>query len=544
MGRDDMKKFFSTKFGKFLRAFLILALLGGAAFGGYSYWLYRQPKFQDVTIELGTTSLGIEQFTTEYAKPGKCRFASDLSAVNIGAVGQYPITLSHGKQQQTVMLTIQDTTAPRASFHSQITRSVGYVPEAMDFVADFSDYSEVSVSFEKEPVLKEDHSDVKIRIVVEDAYGNKTLGESILITGWLKEAVTAELGVPLTKADVLLSMADEALIDQLELDDINSAGVGEYTLLSVTGGKTMECIVTVVDTTAPTLKLKDWHVYPGTAVKAEDFVSSCKDASKDVKLSFVTEPDVDTVGRTTVQVKAVDPYGNETVAEAVLNVSTDIQAPKFGPVKELTVPKHSAPDFLAGITATDNVDEQVTITCDETRVDLTKAGTYYLTYTATDSAGNEATTKRKITVEHDQADTWALVEEIAKTLENDPEKLRDYVRSKIGYTSSWGGDDPVWQGFKTRGGNCYVHALCLDALLQYYGYETQLIWVKDKTHYWLLIHLDGIGWRHIDPTPSSQHGRYSLMTDKQRLATLSGRKWDTTAWPAAEEIVEETEEKK
>jgi len=539
-----MKKFFSTKFGRVFLAFLILALLGGAAFGGYSCWLYTKPKFQDVTIELGTTSLGIEQFTTQYARLSKCRFASDLSEVNIGAVGQYPITLTHGRQQQTVNLTIQDTTAPRASFHSQITRSVGYVPEAMDFVADFSDYSEVTVFFEKEPVLKQDHSDVKVRVVVEDAHGNQTIGESILITGWLKEAVTAELGIPVTKADVLLSMADEALIDQLELDDINNAGVGEYTLLSVTGGKTMECIVTVVDTTAPTLKVKDWHVYPGTAVKPEDFVASCKDASGDVKLSFVQAPDVDTLGRTTVQVKAEDAYGNATVAEAALNVSTDIQPPKFGTVKELTVPKNSDPDFLAGITAADNVDERVSITCDTSKVDMTRAGTYYLTYTATDSAGNEATTKRKIIVEHDQADTWALVEEIAKTLENDPEKLRDYVRSKIGYNSAWGGDDPVWYGFKNRGGNCYVHALCLDALLQYYGYETQLIWVKDKTHYWLLINLEGIGWRHIDPTPSSQHGRFSLMTDKQRLATLSGRKWDTTAWPAAQEPVEETEEKK
>jgi len=298
-----------------------------------------------------------------------------------------------------------------------------------------------------------------------------------------------------------------------------------------------------VDTTAPTLKLRDWHVYPGTGVKAEDFVVSCTDASGDVTVKLLSQPDIHTVGRTTVQVEATDASGNSVVQEAVLNVSTDIQAPKLGAMKELTVPKNSNPDFLAGITATDNVDEHVTITCDAEKVDLTKAGTYYLTYTATDSAGNSATAKRKIIVEHDQADTWALVEEIAKGLENDPEKLRDYVRSKIGYNSAWGGDDPVWYGFKNRGGNCYVHALCLDSLLRYYGYETQLIWVKDKTHYWLLINLEGIGWRHIDPTPSSQHGRYSLMTDKQRLSTLSGRKWDTTAWPAAEEVVEGTEKK-
>lgn len=536
-----MKKFSATKSGRFLAVLVILILLGGAGFGGYAYWLYCQPKFQDVTIELGTTSLGLDQFTTQYAKLSKCRFASDLSGVNIGVVGEYPITLAHGKQTQTVKLTIQDTTAPKVQFRETLTRSVGYVPNAMDFVENFSDYSETTVYFEKEPVLKADHANVKVSIVVEDACGNRTTGESILVTGWLKESVTAELGIPLTKADVLLSLDDEALIDQMELDDINNAGVGEYTLLSVAGGKTMECIVTVVDTTAPTLKLQDWHVFPGTAVSAENFVASCSDASGDVKLTLVGQPDVDTIGRVTVQIKAEDSYGNAAVGEAILNVSNDIQAPKFAAMKELTVPKHSNPDFLAGITATDNVDETVNIICDEEKVDLTKAGTYYLTYTATDSAGNEATAKRKITVEHDQEDTWALVEELAKTLENDPEKLRDYVRGKIGYNSQWGGDDPVWYGFKNRAGNCYVHALCLDSLLRYYGYETQLIWVKDKTHYWLLIHLEGIGWRHIDPTPSEKHGRYSLMTDKQRLSTLDGRKWDTTAWPAAEELPEETE---
>jgi hypothetical protein len=70
-------------------------------------------------------------------------------------------------------------------------------------------------------------------------------------------------------------------------------------------------------------------------------------------------------------------------------------------------------------------------------------------------------------------------------------------------------------------------------LLKYNGYSTQLIWTTCQTHYWLLININGT-WRHIDPTPSSVHSRFSLMTDEQRKSTLSGRDWDRDSWPACE----------
>ena len=111
--------------------------------------------------------------------------------------------------------------------------------------------------------------------------------------------------------------------------------------------------------------------------------------------------------------------------------------------------------------------------------------------------------------------------------------MANYVRSYIRYNHDWGGDDPVWYGFSNRKGNCYVHALCLQRLLTEHGYKTKLIWVTNKTHYWLIVDMGGY-WRHIDATPSTLHSRYPLMTDEQRLETLSGRKWDTSQWPACE----------
>jgi hypothetical protein len=539
-----MKKFFASKTGKILLGCLVVLLLGAAAYGGYEFWLYQQPKFQDVTIELGTTTLDLAQFTTKYARLGRCSFASDLSGIDIGKAGDYPVTLSHGKQQEQVILRIVDTTAPKATFRTEVVKPVGYEPDANDFVENYSDFSAVSVFFAEAPVLDDIHAVQTLTVVVEDAHGNSIRQDCSLNLEWMRTELTMELGGTLTVADLLLAEDQFAeAIDPAQIETINASGVGSYTVVGETDGNRTECLVTLQDTTAPVLKLQDWHVYPGNEAKLEDFLVSWEDISGDVELTMLTQPDVDTIGRQTVQIQAKDASGNVTVAEATLNVSNDRIAPQLHGLAEMSIPKYAKPDFLAGITATDNVDETCEITCDTTVVDVTKAGTYYLTYIATDSSGNETAGKRKITVEHDQEDTWALIEELAKTLEKDPEKLRDYVRGNIGYNSQWGGDDPVWYGLKNRAGNCYVHALCLDSLLQYYGYETQLIWVKDKTHYWLLINLEGIGWRHIDPTPSQLHGRYSLMTDAQRLSTLSGRVWDTTAWPAAEEV-NETEPKK
>ena len=75
--------------------------------------------------------------------------------------------------------------------------------------------------------------------------------------------------------------------------------------------------------------------------------------------------------------------------------------------------------------------------------------------------------------------------------------------------------------------------LCLKAIFDRKGIESRLIWVTNKTHYWLIVKI-GDGWKHIDATPSRLHGKYSLMNDTQRLETLSGRVWDTTQWPACE----------
>ena len=258
--------------------------------------------------------------------------------------------------------------------------------------------------------------------------------------------------------------------------------------------------------------------------------------AKDGKVDFQyddSKVNLSKPGTYTVTYTARDKSGNVATEQRKVTVLADTQAPKFSGLKDITTEKNKQPDYTSGVSAKDNKDGQVSFTYDDSKVDLTKAGTYYVTYTAVDRAGNKQTSRRKVVVNHDQEDTADLVKSIAAGLSSDPEAIRDYVRNSIKYSSDWGKPDPVWFGFKNKKGNCYVHALCLEALLEAKGYETKLIWVTDKSHYWNLIKINGT-WKHIDATPGTRHTKYSLMNDAQRLETLQGRTWDTSKWPACE----------
>lgn len=526
-----MMSFLKSKKGLLCILSALLFLIA-AGLGGYEIWHYQQVKFHDLTIELGTDTVSINDFMTEYARPKKVGFVSDVSVIDLNKVGETELTLSHGRQQETVILKIQDTTAPTAEFTTEAMYPINALPTAKELVSNVEDFSKTEIYFAEEIEIPEDYHDVTVTLVVEDAHGNKTEEDCLLSFQWMWGSYTLELGDELKKEDLLLDPEkDEALIEQTDLDAINESPIGEYTLLSATKSKEQTCSVLVQDTRGPELVLKDVQRFLNKSAKLEDFVVSATDPSGDVELRLVTTLDFGTLGSYPVTIEAEDIHGNITSAEATLFITTDVTPPKISGLDMLSVAKNSTPNYLKGVSAEDKVDGACKVTCDSSGVDLTKAGTYYAVYKAVDKSGNVASARRSIFVIPDDADINALVESIGANLSNDPEALRNYVRDSIGYSSNWGGDAPVWYGFTNKVGNCYVHALCLKALFDLKGIENQLIWVTNKSHYWLIVKIDGI-WLHIDPTPSALHGKYSLMNDAMRYSTLSGRNWDRTQWPA------------
>lgn len=516
--------------GQIIAVVLGIAITAAVVYGQYSGWLYRQPKFHDVTMELGEAMPENGAFLTEYADPGKVRLLTE--EIDLTLVGTQELLFSHDGKQETVKLTIQDTTAPKVEFQNvAVTIRDEVRPE--DLVAKVEELSEYSVTFQA-PSGPAAYGDVTVQVQVTDEHGNVTEGQSVISYRWMKESFTLELGKTLYGSMLLYGGANEEVtVDQTQIDTINASPVGNYGVVSYIGGEANLCIVSVQDTKAPTLVVQDVAIFVDQTAELEDFVVEASDISGDVTLSLAEPLPLGEPGTYTVVIQAKDKSGNVAQAEAELRVMVDTEPPEFLGMYTLNVDKHGEPAYYFGISAVDARDGEVTFTVDTSRVDVDEAGTYYAIYTAQDREGNVATYRRQVVVLHDAEDTAALAASIAAGLSSDVEAIRDYVRDTIWYSYEWGGKDPVWYGFNEHNGNCYVHALCFQILLREKGYETMMIWVEDQSHYWNMVKING-EWKHMDSTPGRLHERYSIMNDETRYETLSGRDWDRTAWPASE----------
>ena len=355
-----MVSFLKSRTGKLVLGAVALVLV---AVIGLTAYHYLTPKFQTVTVELGQP---VEQqmFYTGNTWARRVSLESPARIPQPEAVGQYPITFRHGRQLETVVLTVVDTVAPEATFQN-ITAHIDQVLDPADFVAETRDLSRVQFSFATEPVIPLDFGDATVEVKVSDSSGNFIIGTCSVRFVWLRERVSLEYGQQLQKQDVLLSAdQDDSLIDQAQLDAINASGVGEYTITSTDGGQTYTCIVTVQDTTGPVLQLQDHTIYPGGKANLDSFLVSAEDISGEVTVKLVTELDRKTVGEHTVVVEATDIYGNVTRQEAKLKVIKDSAGPSFTGVEAMTVEKNSAPDFAKGVAAYDTKDGYVEFSVD------------------------------------------------------------------------------------------------------------------------------------------------------------------------------------
>lgn len=523
-----MKKFLSSVGGKICIIALAVVLTAGLGFGGYMWWYFTQPPHvQDLTLELGSPVPAAAEFLVDGAEAEQVSLLTEEVSVEVGS---QTLEFRYGWRNETAVLTVVDTTAPVVTFRD-ITIDIATVPTAEDFVESIEDLSETTVSFVKPPQAPKTYGAATVEVVVTDASGNQTSQICNIHYVWMYPSVTLELGQQLTKEMILLNPErDGELIDQAVLDEINAAGVGEFTVTGAEGENT--CLVTVQDTTAPALQVQNRSIDSDQTITAEAFVVEVSDISGEVEITFAQTPDFTKLGEHTVTILATDVNGNVASVETTLKVSYDTTPPTFAGVGVMAVEKYASPDYTKGVVARDSRDGEVSFTYDDSKVNTSATGTYYVVYTATDSQGNTATYRRKVMVDHDSDDTQALVTKIAANLAANAESLRDYVRNNIYYSHDSGGKDAIWHGFKERHGDCYVHAKCLDALLREKGFQTMLIWCTDKSHYWNMVNIDGT-WYHIDATPGVRHTKYSLMNDAQRHETLGGRDWVREDWPSA-----------
>ena len=109
--------------------------------------------------------------------------------------------------------------------------------------------------------------------------------------------------------------------------------------------------------------------------------------------------DVDQVGSYTITYKVTDSEGNEAIPVTRTVTVRDTTPPVITLIGDTTINHEAGTPYTdQGATATDNIDETINVTTSGT-VDINTVGEYTITYTAIDSAGNEATVTRSVIVE-------------------------------------------------------------------------------------------------------------------------------------------------
>ena len=157
-----------------------------------------------------------------------------------------------------------------------------------------------------------------------------------------------------------------------------------------------------------------------TAASAETTVTAEADATIETGASTETaavsatsetaaevEPDdpgylFSTPGKYNMTLKGTDKSGNESTKTIVVTV-TDNVAPVFDGLRkgfEITDKDKTAPDYLEGIIAADEIDGDITaaVKVDDSKVQYGKAGSYSIEYSVSDGSGNRATAVTPVTI--------------------------------------------------------------------------------------------------------------------------------------------------
>lgn len=514
---------------KIVITLVIIILIAAIAVGGYFAYLKFSKKFKDVSIELGTENVELNQFVIDEKYIDGATFITDMSTIDLSKVGSYEVELSYDNVTQKVFLNVVDTTAPEVEFQN-LDKYLDYELNADDFIKSKTDLSEMTTSIIDPPEIN-GIGTYEINVEVKDSSGNTTSNICTLNVSRVVKEFTLELGDELEKKDILLNYKeDKDAIKQSDIDKINEEEVGEYTITTIIDGEEENVTITIKDTKAPTLKLRNVTIYDDEKIDGkEDFIESVKDASGNVKTTLKTEIDYTKIGTQKITIEAEDKYGNKVEKTATLTIKKDTEGPVFYGLSSMSVEKNSSPNFKSGVSAVDARDGSCTFTVSTSKLNLSKAGTYYITYTAKDKKGNTSTARRQVTVNHNQEDTNNKFNQFynqylaGKSVKG----IVETIRNKIYYNTSWGGSDPVWYGLTNYSGNCYVHAVLVQKALNKAGITNRLIYTTDRTHYWNLVYQNG-SWRHYDATP----GEHLLgpATDEEKLnsSSMQGRKWSSS----------------
>lgn len=311
----------------------------------------------------------------------------------------------------------------------------------------------------------------------------------------------------------------------------------------------------VFDHTPPAGQALNAQIWLGETIFPSKLVTNVTDNSS-VKYSFKAPPDLSQIGQQEVIIILKDESGNKTEITSQLTIKKDDQAPVISGVADQRVFIGTAVLYKKNVTVTDNRDTDVKLEIDSSTVNLTKAGNYTVTYSATDSSGNKTEKTAVITVAAKTADDITeqdlnvyvdkILAEIIKPDMTELEKINVvyyWVFDHISYTgtsdkSSW--IKSAYLSITKGSGDCYNYYTTIRALLTRAGFDVVSVERVPGTkthHYWNMVKYNG-EYYHIDATPTLNHKYVCMLRSDPEVEAYSKLnlryyEYDKTKVPAA-----------
>lgn len=515
-----------------------------------AYIINRPAVVKAVTVEAGTGSIDVKDFLLNKRKNGS--FITDIESINLNVPGDYEIQLNVNGKVYTSRLEIVDTVAPTAE-PAPVIALKNEVLEASDFIKNLTDATLVSASFETEPDTSVP-GERAVNIILKDLGNNQTVINSSLKVLDVKSSIKVEAGsVPDIKAS---DFADNKNIKVNILTDLSKLDFSKpvvHTVRIEVEGNVFDAGIEVVDTTPPEASPVDKEVWKGETLAPSDFVTDIKDVSE-VEVSFKEKPDFDNVGTKKVAIVLEDAFGNRSELSSVLTVKEDTEPPVFSGIKDKVVYIGDSISYKKGVTVTDNKDGEISFNVDSSEVNLNKAGTYKVYYTAEDSSGNKAKQTATVKVLPNDITNEMLnekVDNILKKITKEGMTKREiaweiykWVRNNIAYTGSSDKSDvkkEAYRGIVNGKGDCFTYYAVSEVLLTRAGIDNMRVTrVGGKTeHFWNLVNC-GDGWYHFDACPNKDKKQTFMLTDAEveEYTKMRGNNYytfDKSLYPATPE---------
>lgn len=499
----------------------------------------------DFLLEEGHTVDFADDFAKEYVKDG-------LAQIN--EIGKHDVKLVVDGENYVIALNVQDTVPPKA-LARMVTLCQGDTLAAEQCIVDINDCTNVTCAFKNEPDLTQ-VGIVNEVVVVTDEGGNcievpvtiRVLGENQLLID--KYTIEAGENIPAIDELIVYNKTGKYITD---ISAINTSLIGSYTLEAEIDGAVYSTEIVVEDTVAPKGTVSSITAYYGGVFPpADGFVSGIIDEGP-VTISYESDPGAIVGDQTAVRIVLTDQAGNTTVYDSQISIISDDEAPKFITFpKQLEAVVNTALVWENKVSAEDN-SGVVDLSIDTANVKLNNPGTYTAYFVAKDPAGNETRQEVKVIIK-DFVVTEEMMDNlcakiVAKIITEDmtvKEQLHavyKYVSSSINYTNSGKHDDvrkEAYLALSTRkSGDCFSFYAASNELLNYLGYETQMVRRKldcveeSGNHYWVLVNCgtkENPSWYHHDSCPQIRAYRQDMymMTDAQMKAYTNYRASETS----------------